>query len=103
MAQQPKKPEARMRFADLLKTVAIGIPVASAAMWGLDQLRLRPVVTLELDRLGTKIEQQGLYMERQRLIDRKKDGTISEYERGILFGICRALKIQIVTCDKEDG
>lgn len=96
-----------MSVADYIRIAAVGVPLASATTYGLDQAGLRPAVNGEVykveERLNQKIETQGLQQERQRLIDRKKDGVISEFERGILFGLCRVLHVPPLQCDKEDG
>lgn len=81
---------------DIAKRVTIIVPISAMTLTALDYLHLRPVVTGELDR-------RLINMERQRLIDRKKDGTASEFEKGILFGICKTLAIPVGKCDLEDG
>jgi hypothetical protein len=74
---------------------ALVVPVAAGAWYLADATGIRPATKNEL-------RDQGFYMTRQRLIDRIEDGTVTEFQRGVLSGLCRALEIKQADCEKRD-
>lgn len=84
--------------------VAGAVPFIGATWYGLDATGYRWATKNEVQAVRMEIAMQGVNETRQRLIDRKKDGVISDYEKGILAGICAAQvpPIPPAKCDKED-
>lgn len=81
----------------IIKTLAgvLLIPVATGAWYIMDQSGVRPATKNELN-------QQGRYLTRQRLLDRLEDGNITEFQRGVLHGLCFSMNIKQQDCEKRD-
>lgn len=45
-----------------------------------------------------RLKIEGFYQKRDRLLDRVEDGTITDYQRGVLSGLCLALNIAQADC-----
>lgn len=71
------------------------VPIAVGVWHFADVTGYRPAFKYELDR-------QGLYLTRNQLLVLKEDGKLSEYERGILHGICYSLQIKDAECETKD-
>lgn len=87
---------------EILKWIGLGfgaLTASGAVLTGLWQIGdvtgYRPAWKWEL-------RDQGLFMTRQRLLDRIEDGTITDFQRGVLSGLCTALSIKQADCEKRD-
>lgn len=84
-----------MPFIDGVKAAGATLALLGAAYGVGDQIGWRPMWKWEGERMG-------LYLTRQRLIDRIEDNTVTPFQRGVLSGICMALQIKPVDCEKRD-
>lgn len=46
-------------------------------------------------------EEMGLFITRLTLLYRLEDGKLNDYQRGILHGLCRSLRISEEDCEKR--
>lgn len=63
-------------------------------VWVANEARVLPVIQKQR-------EIDNLYNKRDRLLDRIEDGIITDYQRGILSGLCTALDIPQAECENR--
>lgn len=68
--------------------VAVAIP---GTFYAVDQAGWTPVTQ-------NQRQWDSWYQKRDRLLDRVEDGTITDYQRGVLSGLCLALNIAQADC-----
>lgn len=82
------------------KALAGGITILLSITggYGANQAGFMPVTQNTFDKAITT---ERLYQKRDRLLDRVEDKTITDYQRGILSGLCLALGIAVDDCEKR--
>lgn len=83
---------AEFRNKIIAGVAAILVP---GAFYTIDKIGWTPVTQNQL-RL------EGFYQKRDRLLDRVEDKTITEFQRGVLYGLCAAMGIKSSECEKRD-